>query len=74
MKHAYKAKCGAVQYKPSAAAAIAAAEEGSSQGWCLGCGGWQCGCEPDMRKGKCESCGKSKVYGAEELLLMGLVH
>ena len=38
-------------------------------GFCLSCGNEQGGCEPDMRNGTCDSCGKNKVYGAEELLI-----
>jgi len=39
-------------------------------GFCVACGEDADGCEPDMRKGKCESCGKNAVYGAEELLFI----
>lgn len=39
-------------------------------GFCIACGFEQDGCEPDAREYECESCGKRKVYGAEELLLM----
>lgn len=42
-------------------------------GFCVACGYEQDGCEPDMRKGKCEECGALKVYGAEELLIMATV-
>ena len=68
---AYKAKNGAIQYKPS----LKAVErmDRDMQGWCLACGSEQDGCEPDARKYKCEGCGKDKVYGAAELALMGLV-
>jgi hypothetical protein len=38
-------------------------------GFCLACGVENEGCEPDMRKGRCESCGERQVYGAEELLI-----
>ena len=38
-------------------------------GFCLACGHEQGGCEPDMRKGKCESCGEDEVYGADDLLM-----
>ena len=39
-------------------------------GFCNACGiEVESGCEPDMRKGLCESCGEHAVYGAEELLL-----
>lgn len=41
-------------------------------GFCIACGADAEGCEPDMRKGECESCGKHAVYGASELL-MGIV-
>ena len=40
-------------------------------GFCLSCGEEQEGCEPDARGYECESCGERKVYGAEEVLLMG---
>jgi hypothetical protein len=49
----------------------AAADEGI--GFCLACGEEQAGCEPDAREYECESCGAYKVYGAEEILLQGLV-
>ena len=40
-------------------------------GFCVACGEERDGCEPDARNYPCESCGKSQVYGAMELLLMG---
>lgn len=42
-------------------------------GMCIECGEEAFGVEPDARKYKCESCGKLAVYGAEELLMMGMV-
>jgi len=45
-------------------------EEG---GWCLTCGEEAYGIEPDARKYKCEACGARAVYGAEEMVVMGLV-
>ncbi len=54
---------------------MAAVEESmfgmGSAGFCLACGEQQDGCEPDARRYECECCGARKVYGAEELLLMG---
>ena len=41
----------------------------SSSGLCVKCGSDQEGCEPDVRRYKCESCGERAVYGAQELLL-----
>ena len=40
------------------------------EGICLACGEDAQGVEPDARKYECESCGKEKVYGCQELLLM----
>lgn len=37
-------------------------------GFCIDCGLEHHSCEPDMRKGTCESCGARAVYGADELL------
>jgi hypothetical protein len=38
-------------------------------GFCIACGEDAEGCEPDMRRGKCEHCGKRAVYGVYEILL-----
>jgi Zn finger protein HypA/HybF involved in hydrogenase expression len=43
------------------------------EGFCIKCGHQQSGVEPDARKYKCEDCGEDAVYGAEELIIMGLV-
>lgn len=46
----------------------------SDSGFCLACGEQSEGfCEPDAREYPCQACGESKVYGAEELVLMGRV-
>lgn len=45
---------------------------GMQCGYCTGCGAMQECCEPDARKYHCDNCGKPEVYGAEELMLMGL--
>lgn len=41
-------------------------------GICLACGADADGCEPDARKYTCEACGEKQVYGAEELVIMGV--
>lgn len=66
----YTTKAGAQQFKPS----IQLLEELSDddQGFCLACGNTVDGVEPDARRDVCPDCGASKVYGAEELALMGL--
>lgn len=46
----------------------------SYEGWCTQCADFTTNCvEPDARKRECESCGEKTVYGAGELLFMGLV-
>lgn len=67
----YTAKSGKKQFKPSVELCMLMSEE--SQGFCLACGHIQDECEPDVRKGTCDACEAEKVYGAEELALMGLV-
>lgn len=70
---AYKNRAGETLYKPSFKALEKAALIGT-HGYCLGCGKKAIAVEPDSRKYTCVSCGKAKVYGAEELILMGLYH
>ena len=43
-------------------------------GRCLGCGAKAHGVEPDARKYECSKCGAHRVYGLEELVLMGRIH
>jgi hypothetical protein len=42
-------------------------------GFCIACGSSQECCEPDAYEYECEECGEHKVYGAEEILLLGFV-
>jgi hypothetical protein len=42
-------------------------------GFCIECGDQAYGVEPDARRYRCESCGANPVYGAEELLIRGVV-
>lgn len=72
MMKSYIAKSGAKQFKQSMSAVMEASEE--NRGFCLACGESQDCVEPDARRYECECCGKAKVYGAEELALMGLVY
>jgi hypothetical protein len=68
---AYTSKGGEKLYKPSIENVMALSSEG--MGFCLACASDAEGFEPDARRGLCPSCGARKVYGAEELALMGLV-
>ena len=40
-------------------------------GYCLACGEYHDGVEPDACHYQCEACGESEVYGASELVIMG---
>lgn len=42
-------------------------------GFCISCGAYASPVEPDARNYKCEDCGQHTVFGAEELVVMGLV-
>lgn len=50
---------------------IRAVEADDCIGFCIACGNEQHGCEPDAREYECEACGERKVFGAEELIIMG---
>jgi hypothetical protein len=67
----YRAKSGATQYRPSVAYGMSLAA--LDHGFCLACGNDQPGVEPDARKYTCDHCDADKVYGIEELALMGLL-
>lgn len=66
----YTAKSGAQQFKPSTVLLGELDAEGG--GFCLACGESIEGVEPDARRYTCPCCNAPKVYGAAELLLMGL--
>jgi len=68
----YKTKNGIIQYKPSENDLLNAID--NMGGFCLACGVEADRVEPDARRYTCECCNKAKVYGGEELLLMGLYH
>lgn len=42
-------------------------------GFCVECGDRVYGVEPDARRYRCEACGANAVYGAEELLMQGVL-
>ena len=71
---AYRTKSGATQYKPAFASLQRIIEGSNSEGYCLACGKKAYEVEPDARRYRCEECGAEKVFGAEELVMMGLYH
>lgn len=66
----YTTKKGVSQLRPAECSQEEVLRGG---GFCLACGAETSVCEPDGRKLVCESCGAPKVYGLEELVLMGLL-
>lgn len=69
----YTTKSGATQVMPSFSWAKSVIKAENSKGFCLSCGKTQGEVEPDARKYTCRSCKAEKVYGAEQLVVMGLV-
>lgn len=65
----YTTKAGVKQFRPE----CSSDEVEAGGGFCLACGADGQMAEPDARKYVCDRCGKPKVYGLEELVLMGLV-
>jgi hypothetical protein len=64
---------GKAQFVPSMTPQEIREADDNCEGFCLGCGEVQEGCEPDMHEGECENCGSCEVYGIEELAIMGLL-
>ena len=69
----YKTRSGNIQYKPVVTVKRLQKLIDESKGFCLACGKIANGVEPDARKYTCDNCKAEKVYGFEELLLMGLL-
>lgn len=71
-KKQYTAKNGHLQFKPSDAALTEIIESDNATGFCLACGEFVDGIEPDLERADCPHCGAAKVYGAENLMARGL--
>jgi hypothetical protein len=70
----YTTRTGLQQIRPSLRQLERAIVADEGIGFCLACGAEAGGVEPDARKYPCESCRAPKVYGAEELMIMGIYH
>ncbi len=57
---------------PSLDEILEAVQRDDGTGFCLACGEEAMNVEPDARGYKCECCDERKVYGAEEILMMGV--
>lgn len=70
----YTTKSGATQFRPVLTdAEYRSLTYDGSPGFCLACGTECDAVEPDARQYPCDGCGARKVYGLEELLMMGLL-
>ena len=58
-------------HKSILARALKAAKKDEYAGFCLACGRKAANVEPDARKYECAHCHAKKVYGAEEIVMMG---
>lgn len=52
---------------------MSAIESDEYIGFCLACGDMAYGVEPDARNYTCESCDANRVFGAQEILIMGQI-
>ena len=65
--------CEAVRSgKLSARKIVRAVRRGDNSGYCITCGRRRKNTEPDAREVLCNRCKTNTVYGAEELLIMGV--
>ena len=48
-------------------------ERDNLEGFCIGCGSEASGIEPDAEGYECDTCGKCLVFGAEQLLILGMI-
>ncbi len=70
----YMTRAGVTQYKVRTSESAFRRDSDNGVGWCLACGKVpDMYCEPDAHKYECSECHALKVYGLEELLIMGLV-
>lgn len=70
----YTTKKGTTRYRPvMTTGEMSRYMYDGGAGFCLACGSEAEGVEPDARGYECEGCGEAKVYGLEELMLMGLI-
>lgn len=67
----YKNRKGELQWMPSLEQLERA--DANYEGFCLACGTTH-RIEPDAHGDECPSCGKPKLFGAMELMLMGVYH
>ena len=67
----YKSRTGKQQFRPVMDEAEYRAVD--NEGFCVACGETQDNVEPDAEHYPCEACHELKVYGMEQLFIMGLL-
>ena len=73
-KQPYTTRRGETQFRPVMSETEYRQQHRESLGFCLACGTIADETvEPDARRYPCERCEQNKVYGLEELFLMGLL-
>jgi len=65
-------KTGKTYFIPSESELIQALELDENNAFCIHCGDTDQTIEPDVERAKCECCDQHGLYGAEQLLLLGL--
>jgi hypothetical protein len=74
MKEQYKTKDGRIQWRPiMTEKQMSHVMSNGMGGFCLNCGKKTREVEPDARKYTCPFCKAEKLYGLEELLMMGIL-
>lgn len=66
----YQSRSGKTRFKPSIE--LLQELDADNEGFCIHCGEYGQAAEPDARHYVCEGCGEAAVFGAAELMLMGL--
>jgi len=69
----FKNKKGDTRFKIEISSSEFSELSSDGGGFCIACGEEASGVEPDARGYECECCDANKVYGLEELLMMGFV-
>lgn len=68
----YKSRGGRMLYKPTCEMVEPLFHE-DTYGWCLVCGEFEEGVEPDATNYHCEGCGENKVFGLGMLAIAGWI-
>jgi len=65
-------KTGNTYFIPLESELIQALESDEDRAFCIRCGDTDQTIEPDVERGECECCEQRGLYGAEQLLILGM--